>query len=361
MLVSERNFLLIVVHIWALLAGPPCFAGERALSSMNGPAVPSGLQGIWDPAKYISLDEIRPGTKAYCLTEYGVAGIERFELEVIDVVRNMEPGRDAIMVRGADERFIHTGPVSGCSGSPVYIDGRLAGALAFTWPYAKDPLYGATPIAEMLMVGRGRRVDSSRTNAALAGFTFDFTAPIDLVEIDRQLRSAMLRTNRGLGGANFLPCPLITTGLPVAVSEQLRAVVEPFGFMVVAGGGSGNIEGDGSLQLVPGASLAVPMVSGDIAMCVYGTVTEVVDDKVYGFGHSLFGYGLVDLPMATAKVHTVVSSIASSFKLASVGETVGALEIDEAAGIIGQIGARAKTIPLTIRVERFNDTEPACT
>ena len=357
MLGTKRNFLLIVVHIWALLAGPPCFAGESALSSMNGPAVPTGLQGIWDPAKYISLDEIRPGSKAYCLTEYGVAGIERFELEVIDVVRNMEPGRDAIMVRGADERFIHTGPVSGCSGSPVYIDGRLAGALAFTWPYAKDPLYGATPIAEMLMVGRGRRVDSSRTNAAQAGFTFDFTAPIDLVEIDRQLRSAMLRTNRGLGGANFLPCPLITTGLPVAVSEQLRAVVEPFGFMVVAGGGSGNIEGDGSLQLVPGASLAVPMVSGDIAMCVYGTVTEVVDDKVYGFGHSLFGYGLVDLPMATAKVHTVVSSIASSFKLASVGETVGALEIDEAAGIIGQIGARAKTIPLTIRVERFNDTE----
>jgi hypothetical protein len=111
------------------------------------------------------------------------------------------------------------------------------------------------------------------------------------------------------------------------------------------------------LRLAPGASLAVPMVSGDITMSVYGTVTEVVDDKVYGFGHSLLGYGLVDLPMATAKVHTVVSSIASSFKLASVVETVGALETDEASGIIGRIGARARTIPLTIRVDRFNDTE----
>ncbi len=357
MLRTKWNLLLIVVHISAVLAGPLCFAGEPEPSGVNAPAVPSGLQGIWDPAKYISLDEIRPGTEAYCLTEYGVDGIERFELEVIDVVRNTEPGKDAIMVRGADERFIHTGPVSGCSGSPVYIDGRLAGALAFTWPYAKDPLYGATPIAEMLMVGRGGQLDSSSTNAAEAGFAFDFTAPIDLAEIDSQLRSIMLRTKRPLGGASFLPCPLVTTGLPAAVREQLRAVVEPAGLVVVAGGGSDNIEGDGSLQLVPGASVAVPMVSGDITMSAYGTVTEVVDDKVYAFGHSLLGYGQVDLPMATAKVHTVVSSVASSFKLASVGETVGALQIDEAAAIVGHIGATAKTIPLTIRVERFNDTQ----
>jgi hypothetical protein len=259
------------------------------------------------------------------------------------------------MVRGLDERFVRTGPVSGCSGSPVYIDGRLAGALAFTWPYAKEPLYGATPIAEMLMVGRGG--DSQSTGAAQAGFAFDFTVPIDLAEIDGQLRNAVLRTNRGLGGANYLPCLLGTTGLPVAVSEQLRTVLEPAGFMVVAAGGGGNIEGDVPLRLEPGASLAVPMVSGDITMAVYGTITDVVDDKVYAFGHSLLGYGQVDLPMATAKVHTVVSSIASSFKLTSLGRTIGALEIDEAAGIIGQIGATAKTIPLTIRVERFNDTE----
>jgi hypothetical protein len=98
------------------------------------------------------------------------------------------------------------------------------------------------------------------------------------------------------------------------------------------------------------------MVSGDITLCTYGTVTDVVGDKVYGFGHSLLGYGQVDLPMATAKVHTVVSTIASSFKLASLAETVGALAIDESAGVIGRIGKEARTIPLTIRVDRFNDT-----
>ena len=118
---------------------------------------------------------------AYCLTEYGVAGIEKFGLEVVDVVRDFEPGLDVILVYGTDERFIHTGPVMGCSGSPVYINGRMAGALAYAWPYAKDPLYGATPIAEMLMLGRGNRsgqIDSARTNSAEAGITFDFTGTI---------------------------------------------------------------------------------------------------------------------------------------------------------------------------------------
>ena len=154
-----RNILPLSLYIIAVLAGPLCLVGQ------NSAATPEGLEDVWDQARYIGLDEIKPGMEAYCLTEYGVAGIEKFSLKVVDVVRNMEPGKDAIMVEGTDDRFIHTGPVAGCSGSPVYIDGRLAGALAFTWPYATDPLYGATPIGEMLMIGRGRQVDHPEADA----------------------------------------------------------------------------------------------------------------------------------------------------------------------------------------------------
>ena len=100
--------------------------------------------------RYIHIDEIEPGMEAYCLTDYGEAGIEKFALRVVDVVHNIDPGHNAILVMGTDERFQHTGPVGGCSGSPVYIDGRLAGALAFGWSFSKDPLYGVTPIKEML-------------------------------------------------------------------------------------------------------------------------------------------------------------------------------------------------------------------
>ncbi len=317
------------------------------------------LEGIWDPAKYISLDEIKPGMEAYCLTEYGVAGIEKFGLEVVDVVRDVGPGMDLIYVKGTDERFIHTGPVAGCSGSPVYIDGRLAGALAYASFYSKDPLYGATPIEEMLRVGRGTRVSRSEQRAGQRWSVFDFTKPIDFAEIDRQFRNSFLKRSRNLSGVNPLPCPLITSGLPRGVCEQLDELVKPFGLMVVVGGsgGSNKVEDSKKVELVPGACLVIPLVSGDITMSTFGTVTEVRDDKVYGFGHSYLGYGPVDLPMATGKVHTVVSSVYRSFKLASVVETVGALTTDESMAVFGRIGAKAKTIPLTIRIDRYNDTE----
>ena len=354
MLKVRQNFILFHFCVLMVLTGVLYAAGE-----------PKGLEGIWDSAKYISIDEIEPGMEAYCLTEYGVAGIEKFGMEVVDVVRDINPSsspgsKDAILVKGTDERFIHTGPVAGCSGSPVYIDGRLAGALAFTWSYAKDPLYGATPIAEMLSVGRGGRADISGNQAGRVDLGIDFTAPIDFAEVDKRLRSGLIRASSGFRGANYLPCPLITSGLPAEVREQLGSIVEPFGLMVVAGGGSGagnNVAGAEEARLVPGACLAVPMVSGDISMSTSGTVTEVIGDKVYAFGHFLLGSGQVDLPMATAKVHTVVSNMASSFKLTSVLETVGALTTDEAAGVIGQLGLQAKTIALTIRVDRYNDTE----
>jgi hypothetical protein len=355
MLELRQNFILFCFCAVIVLAGAVYAAGR-----------PHGLEDVWDSDRYISLGEIKPGMEAYCLTEYGVAGIEKFSMEVVDVVRNINPSsspgsKDAILVKGTDERFIHTGPVAGCSGSPVYIDGRLAGALAFTWRYAKDPLYGATPIAEMLAVGRGGRAEFEAQQAGRMDLGIDFTAPIDFAEVERQLSLSSFKIGNPKSKIlNYLPCPLITSGLPAEVCEQLGSIVEPFGLMVVAGGGSGtaeNVTGDGKARLAPGAALAVPMVSGDISMSTSGTVTEVVGDKVYAFGHFLLGYGQVDLPMAAAKVHTVVSNMASSFKLTSVNETIGAVTTDESAGIIGQIGLQAKTIPLTIRVDRYNDTE----
>jgi len=332
-----------------VLAGSLCAAGP-----------PKDIEDIWDPAKYISIDEIKPGMEAYCLTEYGSAGIEKFAMDVISVVRNISPGRDAVLVRGTDERFIRTGPVWGCSGSPVYIDGRLAGALATAWTYSKDPLYGVTPIQEMLRVGQA---GSSEKDVAQTGFTFDFSKPIDFAEIDRQITTPRLSRRHSLAGAAILPCPLITSGLPPQVTEKLNALVEPFGLVAVSGIGGGveKLKTKNSklkaVELAPGACLIVPLVTGDITMSVLGTATEVTGDKVYGFGHSFLGYGPVNLPMATGKVHTVVSSVARSFKLGSALEIVGALTTDEYAAVLGRIGAEARMIPVTIRVDRYNDAE----
>jgi hypothetical protein len=266
------------------------------------------------------------------------------------------------LVQGTDERFIRTGPVLGCSGSPVYIEGRMAGALAGAWTFSKDPIYIVTPIEEILKVGRSWQNAGQMTGAANAGkdawepgFRFDFSAPLDFAEIDRQMKDTLFsKTSRF--GAPVLPCPLVTSGLPAGICEQLNNTVEPFGLMAVPGlAGSTNSDENADVQLEPGASLALPYMTGDMTMTAMGTVTEVTGDQVYGFGHGFLGYGPVELPMATGKIHTVVSNVIASWKLGSAMEIVGALTADESAAIRGRIGAKARMIPLTIKVDRYND------
>jgi len=318
--------------------------------------------GELDKSKYISIDEIKPSMEAYCLTTFKGTKVEKFGLEILSVVRNLSPGRsrapgsrDVILVRGTDDRFIHTGPVAGCSGSPVYIDGRLAGALAFSWTFSKDPLYGVTPIEEMLEVGRPAPSGHTRewTTAAI-----DFSTPIDFAEVEKQLTTQQAAKNNSLVGVTALPCPLVISGLPASVCGQLDTQLAPFGLMPVAGGGlAAGTDGAKNARLVPGATLAVPLVTGDIAMEVIGTVTEVSGDTIYGFGHGFLGYGPVELPMATGRIHTVISNLVSSFKLGTSDKIVGALKVDESTAVVGKVGAKAPMIPLTIKVDRYNDTE----
>jgi len=341
--VKSRHFPLFAFYS-LFLAGLLCAAGTT-----------NATAGAWDPAKYIGIDEIQPGMKAYCLTCYSGTKIEKFEMDVVSIIRNYEPGRDSILVQGTNERFIHTGPVWGCSGSPIYIEGRLAGALATAYTYSKDPLYGVTLIKDMLKVDKAA---GPRPNTAYHGYVLDFTEPIDFARIHKQITTPQFSKPRTLTGMAALPCPLITSGLPAQVAEHLNASVEPFGLAVVSGTGGGiaaNIDMD--IQLAPGACLAVPLVAGDISMEAIGTVTDVVGDKVYGFGHSFLGYGPVNLPMATGQVHTVVSSVARSVKLASAIKIVGALTRDESTAIIGQIGAKPHMFPLTITIDDYRDTE----
>lgn len=318
----------------------------------------AGIDALWDSQRYIKVEEIKPGMDAYCLTDYGEAGIEKFALKVLDVVRDFEPGRNAILVMGTDERFKHTGPVGGCSGSPVYIDGRLAGALAFGWTFSKDPLYGVTPIEEMLEVGLMDGSGAPAKPAGAAALTFDFSKPINLAEVAQALKAKRPMTTGTAGGATALPCPLLVSGLPAEACQYLAGQFEAMGFMAVPGL-SGSMETkEGQTQMVPGGTLTMPLVTGDIKMNVLGTVTEVRDGCVYGFGHSFLGYGPTNLPMASGKIYTVISSLQRSVKLGTCSEIVGAITTDESGAIFGRVGAKPDMIPLTIRIERFNTLEP---
>ncbi|MFA6176881.1 MAG: hypothetical protein WC765_09925 [Phycisphaerae bacterium] len=311
-----------------------------------------------DKKRYITIDEITPGMDAVCLTVYKGVEIEKFPLKVIDVIRNFEPGRNAILVIGTDERFIHTGPVAGCSGSPVYIDGRLAGATAFGWSFAKDPLYGVTPIAEMLEAGKSNNSTLKTQNQELSVIpSADFSKPISLKDSYNKLLNFRCQSTQA-GGLTYLPCPLATT-LPQSSFSAFTGGLESFGLMSATGGSAGStgtgLEKYSNLQMQPGGIISVPLVYGDIELAAIGTITEVVGDKVYGFGHSFLGQGDLDVPMATGYVHTVVANVVRSFKLGQTIDIKGALYADKSAAIVGTIGRKAKTIPMKITVERFND------
>ncbi|MBU1260666.1 MAG: hypothetical protein KKE31_04405 [Planctomycetes bacterium] len=308
-----------------------------------------------DKNKYITIDEIAPGMDAVCLTVYKGVEPEKFSLKVVDVVRNIRPGRNAILVMGTDERFIHTGPVAGCSGSPVYINGRLAGALAFGWMLSKDPLYGVTPIEEMLQAGTCN--SESRPSAACAaseGPVLDFSKPIDLKAAYDQTINFRNPSSSSTGRITILPCPLATT-LPQSSFSPFAGIFESAGLLPVSAGGSGTFTQYTDTKMEPGGTIALPLVYGDIELSAIGTVTEVADGKVYAFGHSFLGQGPIDVPFATGYIHTVVASVLRSFKFGQSIDIKGALYADESAAIVGAIGKKAATIPMNITVERFND------
>lgn len=300
-----------------------------------------------DSSKYITVDEIKTDMQAYCLTVYEGTKIEKFPLKIITTVKNHRPGQDAILVMGTDPRFEHTGPVAGCSGSPVFIDGRLAGALAFGWNYSKDPLYGVTPIEEMLAVGSGQ----TSTTQNKTYLDIDFSKPVDFKMVAEKYKDFFPRHSENNNMFKSLSVPLAAS-MP---QQCLDFMNEYLGdqFMAVAAGQSA--EPSKNIKLERGSIIAIPLVSGDFSMSAIGTVTEVVDNKVYGFGHAFDGIGKVDLPMATGHVNHVVANIISSFKFGQADKIVGSLKADESAAIYGIIGDMPNLIPITININRFND------
>ena len=311
----------------------------------------------WDTKRYIDIDEIQPSMKAFCLTCYAGTKIEKFPLKIISVIRGITAGHNAILVQGTDKRFIHTGPVAGCSGSPVYINGRLAGALAFGWPQSKDPLYGVTPIKEMLSIGTN--IHTAKTTKNPIGHYnlahWNFNEPIDLAKIANNSLHSQKYQNYA-GTYNHLQIPLLISGLPNQTISVLNDIFTPLGLTAVPNI-SGNVKGPIVTHFTPGSSLVIPLVKGDIQMAVIGTATEVRGKKVFGFGHNFLGTGKVDLPLATGYVHTIVSNTTRSFKLGSTLQEVGALRADEPTGIVGYMGQKARTIPLTLRINHFNRTK----
>ena len=301
-------------------------------------------------SKMLSADEIRPGMKGIGKSVFAGTRVESFRVTVLGVLRRVDFGGDIILVS------IDSGPpvakgfgiVSGMSGSPVYIGGKLIGALAYTWPFAKRPIAGVTPIAQMLEAFQPGSSPVRREGSLRA------TQPF-LIGGERIERAtigpagAAATASRGSGSINLIPIttPLLVSGMNPAALQVLRGAFEPLGLMPVAGAGSmGHI----NTRMEPGAAVGARLVSGDFDMTAVGTVTYVSGDVVLAFGHTMSSLGSTEVPLVAAYVHGVMPSAELSFKLASGGQTLGRFTEDRPWCAGGRLGAPPKMVGTTIGV-----------
>ncbi len=300
---------------------------------------------------HISVDQITPGMDAYCLTVMEGEKVQKFPMYVISVIKNFRPGMDGIVVNSDDPLFQHVDNVQGCSGSPVFIDGKLAGALARGWSFTQDPLYIVTPIGEMMEIAQSPAGPAEREN-----ISFDFSKPLNLTSIERRFNDAV---EKRFASSDGMTLPM-SVNLPGHACKQVQPLLQKLGFNPVPLGGGTYVQMQKNLtgNYQRGGVLTIPMCSGDISLSVLGTVTEKQGDKVFGFGHSFSGIGPVTLPMAPGYVHTVVANMIASFKVGSPGEIDGTITSDQAVGVMGIMGKKPPLIPLAINVTSYNDPVP---
>jgi hypothetical protein len=372
----QRAVLCVFAIAFAALAG--LAAPARSASPVDDRKL--------DKTKYIPVSEIHPGQVATCRTVFQGRTIETFEMEVVGVLPGGRTDGDLILARARGDRLKHDGIAAGMSGSPVYIDGRLAGALAFGWSFSRDPLCGITPIAEMLDVldhperepagdfGSGGAVPLGQPPKTAGGS--GEAAGSDDSEIGAGPSSTPSGARSGAGNDASLArlrTPLIVSGLTPQAREILLPWADAQGFVLAPGGsfaGAGTVAGVGRgaidprgdvapprlgvdaarAALEPGAAISVDLVRGDMNASAIGTLTWRDGDRVLAFGHPFFQSGEVKMPLALADITTIVASDLNSFKMGVAAEQVGSITQDRRTGIGGAIGVPPAMLPVTVRV-----------
>jgi hypothetical protein len=306
-----------------------------------------------EEAASIPLEEVSSGQRGYGLSVFRGTQAERFDVEVIGVLRNAAPGASFIMARLSGQGLEESAVVAGMSGSPVYLDGRLAGAVAFGWPFSREALAGITPIADMRRMAEAAAVPAAgRGSRPAAG---PLSPLLDLQsllagQIPPDLLSRSLARLRPSLPAGTVPSvQWLAGGLGPGAVRLLEAGLGPISLAGEAAGGAGAAELEPG-DLAPGDMVAAVLLDGDLRLAVSGTVTERAGERVLAFGHPFLGAGPISVPMARAEVVTVVKSLNSSFKLSNLGPVVGAFVEDRRAGLLGQLGRAGHTMPLSVRI-----------
>ncbi len=291
------------------------------------------LFGLSRAELYMPVEDIQRGMKGVGRTVFQGTRIDTFGVEVLGILRNVfGPKSDMILARLSGGPLAQTGVIAGMSGSPVYIEGKLIGAVGYSiGAFAEEPIAGITPIGEMMTVLQRASLDT------LSRATYG-SAPWD----------GQIAGVRG-GVLKPVSIPLMLSGFAPQVATEFRAELAKYGFLPMQGGGGT----DPSLSagaFEPGAPLGVQLVRGDLSVTGIGTLTHRVGDRVVGFGHPMLFGGRTAMAMTAAFIHEVVSSQMLSFKLGTASQHLGVILQDRAPGIAGVVGSEADMMPVRISV-----------
>jgi hypothetical protein len=356
----KKNLIAVVVAAFAL------FASSFAVGAQT-PAKPVAVSD----ARLFPLEDVRAGMKGVGRSVFSGTETEEFGVEILGVLEGYPaPRQSAIIARLTGVNVEKTRVFAGMSGSPVYIDGKLVGAVAFAFPFAQEPIAGITPIKQMIDIFERSSGSAAPHSVSLRTYSFAKLASTDWTA---ELPKSSIATTSLLApvsaGSPLLPfigqqmtpiaTPVVFNGVTAEALARFAPQLQAGGLMPVAGaGGSSAITPLGKVTektLLPGSSVTVQLVRGDFSLAAAGTVTWRDGDRVYAFGHPFLSLGVSDMPMSESSVVTVVSNLNNSFKLSTSGQMVGTISQDRSTGIYGQLGRAPKMIPVTVDVQTSRD------
>jgi len=295
------------------------------------------------PVQTIPVSQIHAGMRGVALTVFQGVKPESMDVEVLGILKNANgPKGDIILVRMHGEKVEYTGVVAGMSGSPVYLDGKLAGALAFRiGEFSKEPIAGVTPIEEMLEINA-----MDRTPAAGSG-------PVKVaVSVPTKTSGPGVSNLPGENFANYLKpieTPLVFSGFSDASVKMFSSQFADAGITPVMGAGSvSDVKQPEPME--PGSAVSAVLVRGDMDIVATCTVTYMDAEHLLACGHPLMQFGMVDLPMTKAQVVATLPSPLNAFKIVNATEPVGAFVQDRHTGIMGEFGRKPDMIPVTLNI-----------
>ena len=310
------------------------------------------------------VSQIHRGMKGYGLTVFEGTRPERFDVEVIDVLKNFRPRQDLILVKTKHPRLEVAKVVAGMSGSPIYLENKMIGAYAYGWSFGSEPVAGVTPIDNMIddlqrplpdkIFGWPLKTAAGSSGKAGGAHALNDASRFRGARYDlQQHASALAQRHAPAGAVTAMPVatPLLVGGMSNGAIALARDLLSPLGIEPLQAGGGGTQDPAAPKRYEDGGAIGVQLIRGDMSAMGLGTVTRVEGDKLVAFGHPMMEAGVTSLPTCIGKVLWFLASDQRSFKIGMGVRDVGALIQDRQASITISHSAQAPTVPLKLSIK----------